>query len=263
MPYAPSRSGRWEPQFQSMAKARRPAPRQPSPLLLVAAGVFAIVAIGGASWYYLNASQPKPAPTPVVAPSPSPVVAAVVTPTPDPAVDGGTPSPSPAADPAPAAGSAMGAPSPAPAAAGTPTAAPSVAPPPSTPAPTPRPAKPSTASPLDNGPVSNARSLMRGGSLGAAAKGFAQNVHAAAGSPFTIQLLVACSTETVQKALDSVSDDDLYILPVNYKGKDCHRVCWGLYGSESSADSAAGRLPGYFRQNGASPKVVRTATLLR
>jgi septal ring-binding cell division protein DamX len=111
--------------------------------------------------------------------------------------------------------------------------------------------------------VTNARSLMRSGSLGPAARGFAQNVNAATGSPYTIQLLVACSTETVQKALDSVADDDLFILPVNYKGKDCHRVCWGLYGSESSADSAAGRLPGYFRQNGASPKVVRTATLLR
>jgi hypothetical protein len=76
-------------------------------------------------------------------------------------------------------------------------------------------------------------------------------------------MLVACSSETVQKALDSVTDDDLYILPVNYKGKDCHRVCWGLYDSEGRAGSAATRLPGYFRENGASPKVVRTATLLR
>jgi septal ring-binding cell division protein DamX len=103
---------------------------------------------------------------------------------------------------------------------------------------------------------------MRRGSLGDAAKGFAANVQAAKGAPFTIQLLVACSTETVQKALDSVNEDELYILPVNYQGKACHRVCWGLYDSEGRADSASRRLPGYFRQNGASPKVVRTATLL-
>ena len=104
---------------------------------------------------------------------------------------------------------------------------------------------------------------MRRGSLGPAAQGFAANVKAAASSPFTIQLLVACSTDTVQKALDKVAADDLYILPVNYKGKSCHRICWGLYDNENGADSAIRALPDYFRQNGATPKVVRTATLIR
>jgi septal ring-binding cell division protein DamX len=104
---------------------------------------------------------------------------------------------------------------------------------------------------------------MRKGSLGPAAEGFAANVKAAPGTPFTIQLLVACSTDTVQKALDQVAADDLYILPVNYKGKSCHRICWGLYDSESGADAAARNLPGYFAENGATPKVVRTAALVR
>jgi septal ring-binding cell division protein DamX len=120
-----------------------------------------------------------------------------------------------------------------------------------------------STSPLDSGPVTDARSLMRSGSFGPAAQGFADNVRAAVGSPFTIQLLVACSTETVQKALEQVAADDLYILPVSYKGRSCHRVCWGLYGSEAGASSALPALPDYFRQNGATPKVVRTATLLR
>ena len=67
----------------------------------------------------------------------------------------------------------------------------------------------------------------------------------------------------MQKALDRVSADDLYILPVSYKGKSCHRICWGLYASEAGADSAVSGLPEYFRQNGATPKVVKTTTLLR
>jgi hypothetical protein len=256
----PSRSGRWEPQFSTLGpQPRRPARRQTSPWLLVALGVGAIAAIGGGSWYYLNMVQAKPV---VPAPAPTPVptaVAAVATPE-------ATPVPAPT-------DAAVGTPSPAPVTTVPPTAAPTpvAATPAPTPLPTPVPAPtatpsgrhPAAASPLDNGPVTNARSLMRRGSLGDAAKGFAANVQAASkGAPFTIQLLVACSTETVQKALDSVNEDELYILPVNYQGKACHRVCWGLYDSEGRADSASRRLPGYFRQNGASPKVVRTATLL-
>jgi septal ring-binding cell division protein DamX len=103
---------------------------------------------------------------------------------------------------------------------------------------------------------------MRKGSFGPAAKGFAANVKAATAQPFTIQLLVACSADTVQKALDRVSDDDLYILPVSYKGKSCNRICWGLYSDEAGAGSAIGRLPEYFQKNGATPKVVKTTTLL-
>ena len=76
-------------------------------------------------------------------------------------------------------------------------------------------------------------------------------------------LLVACSAETIQKAIDKVADDELYILPVAYQGKSCNRICWGLYDNEVSADAAIRGLPDYFRQNGATPKVVRTATLVR
>ena len=231
---APSKSGHWEPQFQSMAKPRRPPRSQASPVLLIslAAGAIALVAAG--SWYYLRQVQGTPmAQAPVSPPSPRPIA-----PTP-------FPTPTPVADPAastPAPGDAPVA-SPTAQATALPVAAP--------------------VSPLDNGPVTDARSLMRNGSFGPAAKGFAANLKSATGSPFTIQLLVACSTETVQKALDQVASDDLYILPVNYQGRSCNRICWGLYSDEAGADSALATLPEYFRQNGALPKVVQTTTLLR
>jgi len=252
----PSRSGRWEPQFQSMARPRRPAPPQTSPVLLIslAAGVIALIA--GGSWYYLSRVQATPvAQAPVVTSTPT----AVPTPVPTPLPSAATPSGSPdAVAPAPS-GAPVVAATPSTLATSVPTTAPATPPPTATP----RPVAAPVVSPLDNGPVTEARSLMRKGSFGPAAKGFAANVKAATASPFTVQLLVACSPETVQKALDKVAADDLYILPVSYKGKNCHRICWGLYREEAVADAAIPSLPEYFRQNGANPKVVKTTTLLR
>jgi septal ring-binding cell division protein DamX len=231
---APNKSGRWEPQFQSMARPRRPPSSQASPVLLIslAAGAIALVAAG--SWYYLRQVQGTPiAQAPVSPPSPSPLA-----PTP-------LPPPTPAVDPLAATPMPVDAPVALPTAEATPL--PVAAP----------------VSPLDNGPVTDARSLMRHGSFGPAAKGFAANVKSATGSPFTIQLLVACSSDTVQKALDQVASDDLYILPVSYQGRSCNRICWGLYPDEAGAEQAVATLPDYFRQNGALPKVVKTTTLLR
>jgi len=232
---APARSGRWEPQFQSMARPRRPARSQAPPVLLISLAVGLITVIAAGSWYYLNYIQATP-------PAAPPVTRVPASNSPSPVAPASTPTPeAPPAEPP---------------------AEPSAAP--ATAAPRPSPTAPAPpVSPLDSGPVTDARSLLRKGSFGPAAKGFAENVRAAAGSPFTVQLLVACSSETVQKAIDKVQADELYILPVSYKGRSCHRICWGLYDDESGAHAAIPGLPDYFRQNGATPKVVRTTTLLR
>ena len=95
-----------------------------------------------------------------------------------------------------------------------------------------------------------------------AANGFVANLRQTPAGSFSIQLLVACSSDTVEKALASVAAPDLYILPVNYKGRPCYRVCWGVYESEMRADSAVRTLPEYFRKGGASPRVVPTSGLL-
>jgi hypothetical protein len=75
--------------------------------------------------------------------------------------------------------------------------------------------------------------------------------------------MVACSDETVKKAVNSVGQDELYIVPVDHKGRSCYKIGWGLYDSESRAASALKALPDYFRQPGVTPRVVTTATVLR
>lgn len=110
--------------------------------------------------------------------------------------------------------------------------------------------------------LADARGLLERGDLVQAARGFAANVKAAPGRAFSVQILVACSDETVQKAVQNVPDPEMYILPVNFKGRSCYRVCWGIYDSEAKAESATRSVPDYFRKGGASPKVVPTSNLL-
>jgi hypothetical protein len=102
---------------------------------------------------------------------------------------------------------------------------------------------------------------LRGGSFNQAAQGFASQVKRA-GNRFSVQVLVACSNETIQKALDSVPSEELFILPVNYRGRACYRLCWGLYESQDRATAALLSLPDYFRRGGASPKVSPASALL-
>jgi hypothetical protein len=73
---------------------------------------------------------------------------------------------------------------------------------------------------------------------------------------------VACSDETLHKALQNVSAPELYILAVDYQGRSCYRLLWGLFDSEASAQSAVPQVPAYFRENGARPKAVSSASLL-
>jgi len=143
-----------------------------------------------------------------------------------------------------------------------PPAAPTTTQPPATPKPTPTPkaVKPTPAPALEGGSLTEARTLMQKGSLLQAARTFATHVKSSSG--YSVQLLVACSDETVQKAVHAVQAQELYIVPVNYKGRDCYRVCWGLYDNEARASSAARSVPDYFISGGAKPKVVPTSSLL-
>ena len=68
---------------------------------------------------------------------------------------------------------------------------------------------------------------------------------------FSLQVLVACAPENVQKAVTAVPAEELFILPVNVKGRACYRLCWGVYDSRPAAEAALSGLPSYFRQGGA------------
>ena len=110
--------------------------------------------------------------------------------------------------------------------------------------------------------IAEARTLLRKGQFDDAARAF-QSHFKSSKAGYSVQILVACSTDTLQKAASAVPADDLYVLPVHYKGKDCYRLGWGLYESEARANAGARSVPDYFRHGGARPKVVAVAELLR
>lgn len=103
--------------------------------------------------------------------------------------------------------------------------------------------------------------MLRAGRFGDAARSFATQARAAR-NRFTVQILVACADETVQKALQSVPSDELYIVPVTLKGRSCYRLCWGIYDTAALAEDGVQRVPDYFRQGGAAPRAVPIATIL-
>jgi septal ring-binding cell division protein DamX len=135
-------------------------------------------------------------------------------------------------------------------------APPSVAPvatPPPVAAATPKPAPPAAA---------DGHALLRAGNYPAAARAFVTSTRLAGKNAAVIQLLIACSTETVQKAIDSGNASELVILPVNFKGRDCYRLAWGIYPSSSKATAALRDVPEYFRNGGATPKVLGSSEVV-
>ncbi len=228
----------WEPKFGQGAAApeRRGGPRRsgPSPVLLVALGLVLVVAAGG-GWFYFagglpglgKAGKASPAATPTAAPATT-VAATASTTMPPPTTVVAAPSTTMA-----------------------------VAAPPTTTATAP---KHGSTSGKTGRSADDAHGLMARGDLPEAARAFAASLRAGGG--YSVQLLVACSAETVQKAVQNVSAPELYVLPVNYKGRDCYRLCWGVYDSETRAGAAVRTVPEYFVKGGASPKVVATSTIL-
>ena len=125
--------------------------------------------------------------------------------------------------------------------------------------PTPRPPAPTHSSPPP--PTGDARALLGQGALPDAARAFAHSLAAGARDRYSLQLLTACSPETVQKAAGA-GGPDLFIVPVTLQGRSCYRVCFGLYGSRQAAEAAIASVPAYFRQGGARPRLSTLAELL-
>jgi hypothetical protein len=227
---------RWTPPDRSV-RARRTESGGLQRAALFGGVIFAAAAIGfGVVWYLRQpaggngtASGPSAPPTTLAASAPTTLRALPATPAP---VATATPAPV-RATPIPAT------------------------PVPATPAPTPIPAPP-----VSGGDVSAARSQLRQGLLDDAAQGFAAHLRSAPASTASIQLLVACAPETVQKAVAAVDAAELFILPVSYRGRDCYRMCWGLYESAGNASASVRTLPEYFVRGGASPRIMTRAELI-
>jgi hypothetical protein len=221
---------RWTPQFAGNNARDSPGGGGKKVAMLAGGGALLVALAFGAYWIF-NRTETGPAstPPPTVAratPPPSTVTSATVAVATPPAVRPTTPS---------------------------------AAPPPTTAPPPPSAPPAARAGPID---LAAARTLLRQGRLDEAARGFESNVRRAPAGTFSVQLLVACSAETVQKAVASVDSPELYIVPVHYQGRSCYRMCWGLYPSGNRALSAARSLPEYFRVGGAKPKVQPASEML-
>ena len=240
----------WGAQFSEAEPRRLPGG------LIVGAGVLLLALVVGAGfWYYREnpnafafgrGSRETP---------PGTTLAAVTPPT-------TLFTPSTTLPPAP---STTLAPAPTPVSIPTPMATPIATPLPVRPTPAPTAARP-TAAPPTTAPTGNlleqARTALRSGNYDQAARAFAAHIRRAPAGTATIQLLVACSTDTVQKAMSEVGSAELFILPVNYKGRDCYRMAWGIYPDSARAASASRSLPDYFRRGGATPRVMPAADVL-
>jgi len=236
----------------------RPVSSGRSRVPLIAVGLACVLLTSAAAWYFLLRSPKAPgeiasaSPPPVTeaeASTPAPTLAPTVEPTAPP-----TAVARPSANPTPP-------PTPKPAPAVTPPATPGPTPPP-TPrqAPTPRPAPASKpAGPAQTG---EARSLLAQGALPDAARAYAAKLTQEARGRFSLQVLVACDPVNVQKAVNAVSAPELFILPVNVKGKACYRLCWGVYDGRPAAEAALSGVPPYFRQGGLVPRLSPLAELL-
>jgi uncharacterized protein DUF4388 len=222
---------RWTPEFGVRAPVNPMAhgPRGRGPLLAVL-GVVLAAAAGVGAWYYLRAAPGTATPT---------ATTLVDRPVPPQTAPSATP-----AGPTPTAVAAVPT-------AAVPTAVPT--PPPVT-----------TTLPASSGPVTltQARALLRQGQFPQAARGFASNAKVAPAGTLSVQLLVACAPETIEKAAANVDSPELYILPVSYQGRECFRLCWGMYASQPKAAAGLRALPPYFRAGGASPKIMPIASLL-
>jgi len=258
-----ARQERFEPQFRPPTQPprkpqARPAASTRSRLPLIAAGLIGVVLATVAAWYFLLRT-PEARPTPptttatTVASAPTttlpPPTLAPTTAPPPPA--GAQPSAAPSVQPTVAPPPAA---TPAPTVAATPTPAPAAAPVP-TPRPTPRPASSPTAS-------GDGHALLRQGALAEAARAFAASLAPSARGRFSHQLLTACAPETIAKAVQAVSADDLFVLPVTFQGRSCYRLCWGVYDSRAAAEAARGSVPAYFRQGGTTPRLSPLPELL-
>jgi hypothetical protein len=247
-----ARQERFEPQFRPPTHPPRKSQARPpaasgSRLPLIFAGIVGVSLATVGAWYFLlrtpEAATPTPRPSPTTvaaAPTtttlPPPVAAATAAPTAPPLAASATPPPVSAATPPP--------PTPAPVVAATPTPVPAP-----TPRPTAIPPAASTSTPAEG------RALLRQGSLPEAARSFAATLAPGSRGRFSHQLLTACAPETIAKAVQAVTADDLFILPVTFQGRSCYRLCWGVYDNRAAAEAARDSVPAYFRQSGATPRL--------
>jgi septal ring-binding cell division protein DamX len=103
----------------------------------------------------------------------------------------------------------------------------------------------------------NARALLRGGDLAAAARAFQGELAANAASKFTLALGIYCNEENAGRLVANASgSSEIYVLPASVEGRSCYRVTWGLYDSRDAAEAAVPSIPNGVRGGDVAPVAV-------
>ena len=103
---------------------------------------------------------------------------------------------------------------------------------------------------------------MKAGRLDEASLGF-ERIARSRSAEFSIQILVACSAQTIQKAMQNDPSADLFILSATFANKPCHRLMRGFFKTSGEAAQAVSSLPPYYTAEGAKPRAVPLKSILK
>jgi hypothetical protein len=82
-------------------------------------------------------------------------------------------------------------------------------------------------------------------------------------SKLTIQILIACQEKTVQDVLGGLQNSEkISVLPMDFKGRSCYRVVYGIFSSSAEAKRARENLPQEFLAQPSPPQVVAIGKIL-
>lgn len=61
---------------------------------------------------------------------------------------------------------------------------------------------------------------------------------------FTSHLMLSCDPDNTRRHMEGAGwNDNLYLLPAEYHGQDCFRLCWGVYPTREAAEAEGAILP--------------------
>ncbi len=61
---------------------------------------------------------------------------------------------------------------------------------------------------------------------------------------FTSHLMLSCDQDNTRRHMEGAGwHDNLYLLPAEYHGQDCFRLCWGIYPTREATEAEGAILP--------------------
>jgi hypothetical protein len=106
-------------------------------------------------------------------------------------------------------------------------------------------------------PLDRGQEMMRGGDYPAAADYFREHLRRFASSKYTIAVGLFCKLDNVAQIVGSVTGfEQLFLIRLRLRGRECYGVYWGLYDSQFDAQQEIGSLPAALRAAGQAPMPV-------